>query len=149
MIITLHSLCIRHFIFVNLTPCASLIRIQLREQIERWKSTNAACSTHLCLLSSLIRIGSTSEALRTLKQIHEVSALTNSALIIHKPWCVDSTKRTQVKNLTYREMKELLATVDVDYSRFAMEDGSAIEDTITFSEVAALSKVALDALFEA
>lgn len=78
-----------------------------------------------------------------------MSALTNSALIIHKPWCVDSAKRTQLKNLTYRETKELLATVDLDYFRFALEDGSATEDTITFSEVAALSKVALDALFEA
>ncbi|KAI4209224.1 MAG: hypothetical protein L6R36_009542, partial [Xanthoria steineri] len=62
---------------------------------------------------------------------------------------MDSAKRTQLKNLTCNETKELLATVDIDNLRFLKEDGSIIEDTITFSEVAALSKVALDALFEA
>ena len=112
-------------------------------------NTNAACSTLLCSLSPTTRIAFTSGALRTIKQIHETSALTNSALIIHKPWCVDSAKRTQLKDLTYRETKELLATVNVDNFRFAREDDSATEDTITFSEVAILSKVALDALFEA
>lgn len=62
-----------------------------------------------------------------------MSALTSSALIIPKPWCVDSAKRTQLKNLTYRATKELLAAVDVDNSRLAREDNSATEDTITFS----------------